>query len=110
MHINTRRALSKLAESLDLELHIYGQDDCAIALRYEEIGETVTTYKVEGGWIIAWEDKNGYLRSSDLPSRRKSNTYRYTVAYHAQELADAGIRVYRSPVAALRHAIIDALW
>jgi len=113
MHPHTRKAIDKLAAEhlpyMALRAKIWDHGK-AVTLYNDDIDDKVSVFEVDGGWIIAWEDKQGNLRSNDLPARRKSNTYQYTVAYWAQQLADAGIRKYRSATDALREAIAREYW
>lgn len=100
MHINTKRAVDKLAAEIDYQIDTLDDDKVVMSdpeLRFVK----VTTHRVRDGWIIAhWSDHHCQWQSSDVKGMDQG--FRYAFARSLQGLADFGVTTYRSPSEAIR--------
>ena len=102
MRENTRAAIHRHAARLGGSAQIYAG---IVTIRDERVGEVVASVardERDDRWVVAyWDGQSGQWKSSDLPTLRQDQGYRYTVGPTLRSLRALGIRSYATPAAAL---------
>jgi len=99
----TADALRRVADGYSVEM-----TDKAIIVTDDVLGCVAEIHEVDGRYVLAsYSPRHAQWHSSDMPAsfRRANQGFSYAYANTLRGLVDYGLRTYRSPVDAARHAL-----
>ena len=102
MRENTRAAIHRHAARLGGSVEIDSSSSVVVVDDVLGVVASVARDERDGRWVLAsWDGQSGQWKSSDLPTSRQDQGYRYTAGPTLRSLRALGIRSYATPAAAL---------